>query len=95
MFALFNTIITYTLLFVGLKTGFSLLSTLYSLAVLVPSIAVVVRRTHDVGKSGWYMLIPFYNLILACTNGDEGANEYGADPKNSNDEFDLIGKKDE
>ena len=68
---------------------------MYSLAVLVPSTAVVVRRAQDVGKSGWYMLIPFYNLILACTNGDEGANEYGADPKNPNDEFDLIGKKDE
>ncbi len=36
---------------------------------------------HDVGKSGWFLLIPIYNLILACTAGDEGENEYGADPK--------------
>jgi len=37
---------------------------------------------HDVGKSGWYMLIPFYNLYLAILEGDKGPNEYGADPKN-------------
>ena len=37
---------------------------------------------HDVGKSGWFLLIPIYNLILACTDGIAGENEYGADPKN-------------
>jgi uncharacterized membrane protein YhaH (DUF805 family) len=37
---------------------------------------------HDVGKSGWFLLIPIYNLILACTNGETGANQYGPDPKN-------------
>ena len=36
---------------------------------------------HDVGKSGWFLLIPIYNLILACTEGFKGDNEYGADPK--------------
>ena len=35
---------------------------------------------HDVGKSGWFILIPIYNLILACTDGVQGDNEYGADP---------------
>lgn len=57
--------------------------TIYSLAVLIPGIAVAIRRMHDVGKSGWYILIPIYNLILACTDGDKGQNEYGADPKES------------
>ena len=59
-----------------------LLGTVYSLGVLVPSIAVGVRRMHDVGKSGWFLLIPIYNLILAVTEGDVGENEYGPDPKN-------------
>jgi uncharacterized membrane protein YhaH (DUF805 family) len=57
------------------------LANVYSLALLVPSIAVGVRRMHDVGKSGWFILIPIYNLILACTEGTQGENEYGADPK--------------
>jgi uncharacterized membrane protein YhaH (DUF805 family) len=36
---------------------------------------------HDIGKSGWFFLIPVYNLILACKAGTEGENRYGADPK--------------
>ncbi len=60
---------------------FTMLGTIYSLAVFIPSIAVAVRRMHDVGKSGWFILIPIYNLILACTNGESGENKYGTDPK--------------
>jgi uncharacterized membrane protein YhaH (DUF805 family) len=51
------------------------------LAVLIPSIAVGVRRMHDVGKSGWFLLIPIYNLILALSEGEKGDNKYGPDPK--------------
>lgn len=65
------------------SSGNGVLSSIYSLAVLIPSIAVGVRRMHDVGKSGWFILIPIYNLILACTNGEAGPNEYGPDPKNA------------
>ncbi|MDO3693743.1 DUF805 domain-containing protein [Wenyingzhuangia sp. chi5] len=91
MFILFNAIASYTLMFIGLQINFIFLSSIYSLAVMVPSIAVGVRRMHDVGKSGWYILIPIYNLILLCTNGEEGPNEYGSDPKNPTDELDEIG----
>jgi uncharacterized membrane protein YhaH (DUF805 family) len=80
-FVLFNMIFTYALMFIGLAIELPFFQLIYSLGVLVPSIAVGVRRMHDVGKSGWFILIPIYNLILACTNGDEGENEYGADPK--------------
>jgi uncharacterized membrane protein YhaH (DUF805 family) len=55
---------------------------IYSLATLVPSIAVAIRRMHDVGKSGWFVLIPIYNIILACTDSDQGDNQYGPNPKN-------------
>lgn len=51
------------------------------LALIIPSLAVAVRRVHDVGKNGWYILIPIYNLILFCTEGTSGQNEYGEDPK--------------
>ena len=57
---------------------------IYILAVLIPSIAVVVRRLHDVGKSGWFLLIALIPLvgtiwlfILYCTRGNEGENTYG------------------
>ena len=80
-FVLFNLIIGFVLGFIGGLMGTSVLSNIYVLAVLIPGIAVGVRRMHDVGKSGWFLLIPIYNLILVCTEGVNGINEYGADPK--------------
>ena len=78
MFFLFNVIISTVLQIVAIKLYY-----IYALAVLVPSIACAVRRMHDVGKSGWFALIPIYNFILAVTEGDSGSNEYGEDPKQS------------
>jgi uncharacterized membrane protein YhaH (DUF805 family) len=40
---------------------------LFTIATIIPTIAVAVRRMHDVGKSGWFILIPFYNFILLVT----------------------------
>lgn len=80
-FTLFNVIIAIILMVAGTAMRFPLLNSIYSLAVLIPGIAVGVRRMHDVNKSGWYILIPLYNLILACTDGTSGDNEYGEDPK--------------
>lgn len=65
-------------------TGSGIIATLgglISLALLIPGLAVAVRRMHDVDKDWWYILIPIYNLILACTEGTKGPNQYGADPK--------------
>lgn len=86
MFILINTVITYALMYIGIKMGFAMLSTIYSLAVIIPSFAVAVRRMHDVGKSGWYILIPIYNLILAVTDSVPGPNEYGPNPKDIGNE---------
>ena len=80
-FVLFNFIISIALTFLGQAINFSLFGSLYSLAVFLPSLAVAVRRMHDVNKSGWFILIPIYNLILLCTDGTPGPNEYGPDPK--------------
>ena len=92
-FTLFTIIISVALKLsdVWLKTNY--LDSIYSLAVLVPSIAVLVRRMHDVNKNGWYCIIPIYNIILACTDGTEGPNDYGNDPKRPEllDEIDQIG----
>ena len=40
---------------------------LVSIITLLPTIAVAVRRMHDVGKSGWFILIPIYNLVLVLS----------------------------
>lgn len=55
---------------------------LYTLVALIPTIAVTARRMHDTGNSGWFQLIPIYNLVLACTKSEEGPNEYGPHPDN-------------
>lgn len=47
---------------------------LVSLITLLPSIAVAIRRMHDVGKSGWFILIPIYNFILLVTPSKPGVN---------------------
>ena len=83
-FCLCNFLISLAMGISGRLVNMPLLQGLYSLVVLVPTIAVSIRRMHDVGKSGWFCIIPFYNLILACRNGDEGENGYGADPKENN-----------
>ena len=80
-FVLFNAIISFVFGFVCGLMQVPELANLYTLAVFIPSIAVGVRRMHDVGKSGWFLLIPIYNLILAVTDGENGENQYGPDPK--------------
>lgn len=52
-----------------------------AIGLIVPSIAVTVRRMHDVNKDWWYMIIPIYNIILTIQEGDHGDNQYGPDPK--------------
>lgn len=94
-FVLFN-LIAFAVLFgidmmLGMaseKAGMGILSGLYSLGVIVPSIAVAVRRMHDQGRSGWFVLtglIPCVGglvlLYFLVQPGTVGANEYGADPK--------------
>jgi hypothetical protein len=65
----------------NISSIFGYLVMLFWLAFIGPAIAVSCRRMHDVDKSGWFQLIPIYNLILACTEGTSGPNQYGPDPK--------------
>jgi uncharacterized membrane protein YhaH (DUF805 family) len=73
---------------------------IYAIAVLIPGLAVSVRRLHDVGKSGWFyfiVLIPIIGaiwlLVLFFTEGDQGENDYGPDPKDDSEEIEQIGKE--
>jgi len=95
MFYLFNTIflIAATILDNLLKTNiggtyYGVFYFVYALAVFLPSIAVVVRRLHDVDKAGTWFFIAFipiiggiWLLVLTCTEGIRGSNKYGEDPK--------------
>lgn len=96
MFVLFNMIFAIVAMIldsvIGLTIGsfgYGYIYIVYTLAMLLPALAVSVRRLHDVGKSGWFLfiaLIPLIGsiwlLVLLCTNGNAGENGYGSDPKN-------------
>lgn len=84
-FVLANLLVQVVLnILMGIADIFFILALLYGLAVLIPSLAVAIRRLHDTGKSGWFLLIgliPIVGFILLivfyATEGDAGANEYG------------------
>jgi len=89
MFFLFNIIIAFVLGFVESLVGSpGVIGLLYSLAVLIPGIAVSVRRLHDTERSGWWLLIAFVPIIGAIVllvfmvqDSKPGQNQYGANPK--------------
>lgn len=53
------------------------------IGLFLPGLSVLVRRMHDVNASGWLVLIPLLNIILACIPGTSGQNRFGDDPKSS------------
>lgn len=72
----------------GLALASSALIIIYSMAILIPSLAVGVRRLHDTNRSGWWLLIGFVPLIGAIIliiffveDSQPGANQYGKNPK--------------
>src|SRR5919112_3712826 len=103
-FVLFNLIVAIVLALIdtllGTTTGvssFGILSGLYSLAVLIPTLAVLVRRLHDIDRTGWWIfinLIPVVGtivlLVFALTPGTPGSNQYGPDPKQATGEARVV-----
>jgi len=72
----------------GMIGPYGPLSTLFLLAIVVPSIAVGIRRLHDTDRSGWWMLIAFVPivggiilLVFYVLEGTRGTNQFGPDPK--------------
>ena len=68
--------------------SWGLLYLVYFFALLIPYIAVSVRRLHDIGKSGWWLLIMFipiagiiWLIVLLATDGEKGENKWGTNPK--------------
>ncbi len=80
-FVLFYLIVDMGLTMAATSAGQPMIAYL-SLVLIPASLALAVKRMHDNGKSGWFILIPIYNLILAITDGEEGVNDYGPPPTN-------------
>ncbi len=94
-FFLFSIIITIVLSIIDVaagsfdaKTGLGLFSGIYTLAILIPSLAVSVRRLHDTDRSGWWLLISLIPiigglviLVFVVLDSDTAENRYGANPK--------------
>ncbi len=89
MFTLFNVIVSTVLFMVDMALGtMFLLGALYGLAAIIPGLAVTVRRLHDTGKSGWWILITLIPilgtiafLVFMFQDSYAGDNEYGPNPK--------------
>ena len=77
----------YFVLFSLIISLIPIVNLIVGLISIIPGIAVCVRRLHDIGKSGWWLLlclIPIVNLILLvwyCTDSQPGENQWGANPK--------------
>lgn len=93
-FVLFSVIISFVLGFIDGamgtpgQVGIGLLGAAYSIAIIIPSIAVGVRRLHDTGRSGWWLLVaivpivgPLALIFFFVQDSNEGINDYGPNPK--------------
>ena len=89
MFTLISYIIIF--LFIGGAVIFNFsdsadaLLSIYYVALIIPAVAVFVRRLHDSDHSGWWfipeMIVPFIGLYFCCIDGTSGDNRFGPDPK--------------
>jgi uncharacterized membrane protein YhaH (DUF805 family) len=87
-FFLINVAISIALTLVGNVIGTTMLPNIYGLAVLIPGIAVAIRRMHDTGRSGWWLLIGLIPLLgwiaviyFLAQDSEPGDNQYGPNPK--------------
>ena len=89
MFTLFTVIVSIVLTVVDRAIGTGgVLAGLYSLAVLLPSIGVLIRRLHDTGRTGWWALIALVPiigglilLVFMILHSEPDTNQYGPNPK--------------
>jgi len=88
MFSLISTIVGFVLLVIDGALGMELLSGIYLLAIILPMLGLSIRRLHDTGRSGWWLLISIIPLIGAitllvfyCLDSTPEENKYGSNPK--------------
>ncbi|MCS0638277.1 DUF805 domain-containing protein [Streptomyces sp. LP05-1] len=89
MFVLFNVIVSIVLSIIDNVAGTSpVISSIYSIAVLLPALGVTIRRLHDTDRSGWWVLIALIPLVgsiillvFLASEGKPGVNAHGPNPK--------------
>lgn len=88
MFVLYNALISIALCIITAIADATALMAVYYIFVLIPSICVSVRRLHDTGHSGWWLLISLVPLVggivllvFYCLDSQKGGNQYGPNPK--------------
>ena len=90
IFWLVNVVISWILSLITGSLGLigAIIPLIFALAILIPSLAVAIRRMHDIGKSGWWICINFvpvigtiWYIVLAAKDSEAGSNQYGACPK--------------
>ena len=106
MFTLFNLIFFLIAVYLDILTGtfgeideyHGLISTVYHLAMTLPTLSIGIRRIHDANRSGWFVLLPFYNLYLCCVPTHSEENDWGPAPtsitKSTQDDGDEKNKSD-
>lgn len=83
---LFNLLMSILAGILDMVIGLGIFGVIVTLGLLLPSIAVSVRRLHDIDRTGWWLLIAFTGIgaivliVWACLQGTPGANRFGADP---------------
>lgn len=84
LYVVFAAVMTVLDMLIGTVAVFS---TIFALGTVLPALAVAVRRLHDIGKSGWMLLVSLiplagfiWLLVLLCKAGDANANQYGEVP---------------
>jgi len=94
-FNLFSVLVVILLVILGMMTGtfdeergVGIFDSVYGLAVLLPSLAVSIRRLHDTGRSGWWLLVALIPLLGAIAllvfmvmDSEAGDNQFGPNPK--------------
>ncbi len=78
MFFLVNWAISFIINLISPTTDLYL--NIFLIIIFIPSIAVAIRRMHDINKEWWCILVPFFNVYLWTVMGDVGENTYGSDP---------------
>ena len=65
----------------GMASVANFVSSVLSLAFFIPSTAAAVRRMHDTNRSGWWVLLPFVNIVFLCLDSQRGENRFGVGSK--------------
>lgn len=88
MFVLFQLIVSIVIGVIESFSDTTILSIIFVLGTLLPSVGVQIRRLHDIGRTGWWLLISLIPLVgsivllvFACQDSELGDNQYGPNPK--------------